>query len=305
VFHFPPGSGTRPQRALRAAVLLMLLVLLGNNCNGGKPVVHGNRVEVDLDRHAWLGNGGSKAIVWFLDGDAQITCEDGSVYSVGNRDRIHMFEGCGSVHVVMPDGYVSDRGQMTAIAVHEAFHALVQLSTQSNMRLDAVESISLDMKGLSTENTTRFFKLIANALSSHEGRLPCNELKRLFLSLSSGERRYVVWGSYIEWPAEFYMSTTLGFDDAKYLQFRKGYPRWTEVDWKYVAGYFAMKRIESRFGRRSWQTAYTGGQHPLDALWSSLGCEDRLLSPSPLVKYSPGAFHPLNTLGKSSQAPRR
>ena len=305
MFHFLPGSETRPQRVLRAAALLMLLALLGDGCNGSKPVASGRRVEVGLDRHAWLGKGESKAVVWFLDGDARLTCADGNTYSVDVRDRIYIFEGCGSIHVVMPDGYASDNEQMTAIAVHEAFHALVQLSTRSSMRLDATESISLDMKELSTGNTTRFFMNIANALSVQDGGLSCNELQGMFLSLSSGERRYVVWGSYIEWPAEFYMSTSLGFDDAWYLQFRKGYSGWTDVDWKYVAGYFAMKRIDVGFGRESWQTSYTNGQHPLDALWSSLGCEGRLLPPSSLVKYSPGAFHPLSTLGESSQAARR
>lgn len=297
-----PGRITEPamlpQHALRAAAFLLLLVAAGVSGDAKKAGKGVARVDARLDHHAWQGDGKSEATIWFLDGDTPITCDDGRAYAVGATDRIHIFEGCGSIHVVMPDGYLAGRDEMAAIAAHEAFHALVQLSTRSLMRLDAVESIPLDMETLSTGNTTRFFKTIADALSNagQGAPLSCGNLSSLFLSLSPGERRYVVWGSYIEWPAEFYMSTSLGFDDARYLQFRMGYSHWTEVDWKYVAGHFAMKRIDVVLGRASWQAAYSNGQAPLDALWRSLGCPGDLLPRSPLVKFVPGAFHSLDTL---------
>lgn len=301
-----PGRVTEravlPQYALRAAAFLLLLLAAGGSGDAKKADKGGTRVDARLDHQAWLGDGRNKATIWFLDGDAHITCDDGRAYSVVARNRIHMFEGCGSIHVVMPDGYLAGRDEVAAIAAHEAFHALVQLSARSFMRLDTVESIPLDMETLSTGNTTRFFKAIADALSgAEEDSLSCGNLGSLFLSLSPDEQRYVVWGSYIEWPAEFYMSTSLGFDDAKYLQFRMGYSHWTEVDWKYVAGHFAMKRIDIALGRGGWQAAYSNGQAPLDALWRSLGCPGNLLPRSPLVTFTPGAFHSLETLSPPRQ----
>lgn len=253
--------------------------------------------EVKLDQTVWTQAAEPQASVWFSRDSNFVQCVGNgkvrklnkviSELSVGN---VLFGRGCGNIVVLMPEAAQKDipPDDRLAVARHEAFHAMAQLAIEHKIRLDLVASSELIDKRQEDIAVASFFENLAGSLDRGGHNETCNLLSEGFKNLSDSEQISINWQSYIEWPAEFYMAESLFANNERgYLLLRHKSLEKGRINWRYIAGYRAMNLIDGRVGRRNWQRMYNNGVAPLDLLGQALGCNEPILSFSPIVDMRP------------------
>lgn len=190
-------------------------------------------------------------------------------------------QACGRLIVLFRPLPVSlDETARQMIAAHEAFHLAAQLHSLLP-RIDAVEYPG-DPDKAALENIYRFFRNVFRLSTDQRNRNTCGKLETAYRSLPSFEREYVVYKTYWEWPAEFYMrefALEEGMSTAEYRVLRTSLIVNGMDEIVYFAAAHAMEAIELAMARDVWQRRYMEGEHILDLFAESLGCSS-LLGPT-------------------------
>jgi len=237
----------------------------------------------------WPGTSKFVAVVFDPSGANDVCGRKLSVDSVEKIKTTEVLFGqaCGRLVAVLGQRMRAD-GEMEAqaIAAHESFHEAIQYNGLKP-RLDSVEFPGRIGKE-QHENLSQFMVWLVNTLRAGRfGAAQCRSFEAHVNRLDEPVRKYFLYKSYWEWPAEFYMrsSTLRGLTFGEYVRFRQGLSLDGEANMLYVAGVAAFENVETFTSREAWQRQYLDGDSPVNILLSANGCRP-VQSPSLQVKMS-------------------
>ncbi len=190
-------------------------------------------------------------------------------------------EACGHFIVLFrPAPIALDATAREMLAAHEAFHLAAQMHGLLP-RIDAAEFPGHPDAG-AWSNINTFFREVFRLSALRGKHKPCDGLEDAYRALPPFERDYVVYKTYWEWPAEFYMRETARGETmsaAEYRALRTSLIVNGLDEIVYLAGERAMNLVELAIGREAWQRRYLDGEHMLNFFAESLGCPP-LLGPT-------------------------
>lgn len=270
-----------------AGAVLALATACASRESGATLVLH------EIDRAVWTV---TRPIAWpgpdhrvfaYFDVDEsfsvcgmELTDEAKEAFSTHSDDFL-FGTACGRLLVLLPELPLSlDETTRRMIVAHEAFHLAAQVHSLLP-RIDAVEYPG-DPDNKALQNINRFYRDLFRLSTGQGNRNTCRRLESAYYTLSSFEREYVVYKTYWEWPAEFYMRETalaknMGVAEYRALRTSLFIDGTDEI--VYHSAVRAMESIERAIPRETWQHRYIQGEHILDLFAESLGCRP-LLGPT-------------------------
>lgn len=244
---------------------------------------------VQLDTRIWTsGQNNGQVNVYFDHLPRNLGCGgEKPVQRAFDHSGIQFFELCGEASIFIPSKVLVVDGKMqrTLVANHEAFHLIVQLGRRASLRtrMDAISYVASEARipdSSSLELVNTFYRAVIS--SATRDSTQCQEMRASYNALSDFDKGKVAWESAMEWPAEFYMANASNLDEERYLKFRTRELTYVGEDIKYLAGYYALKVVDSKRSRIAWQAEYAAGASPIDIFASTLNC-GTILQPSALV----------------------
>lgn len=274
LFEFDIRRSTAP--ALSAGAFLALASASGCAITAPEPtlVVH------TIDDSIWLWARPGRSIRLYFDVDESFSVCDKMLTAdakeeLATRSDFLIGEACGGLVVLFrPLPVALNDAARQILAVHEAFHAAVQMHNLLP-RIDVVDDPG-EPGEIARENIDSFLGTLPGLLTGerHLNGNACARIKAGYLALPLFEREYVDYKSYWEWPAEFYTRETAlkQMSVAEYRALRKALFLNDLKERVYFTGALAMESIDRAIPREQWQRRYKDGETILNLFAESLGC---------------------------------